>query len=257
MSSALQILTTRNFNGLSFDCYHEDGQDVGDFWATSEQIGQLLGYKRPANAITKIHKQNKARLDKFSTNAVMAQVEGNRTVTRDVTVYNFKGLLEICRYSQQPKANAVIDWLWEIADELRRTGMIAQRNEIKRLSSEVDELHKKIDEMYPFQVLGAMVLAQKGSMTFQGAAQLLSQHGIETGQNRLFQYCRYKKLLCSRKGKQWNKPTQKAIDKGLLNLEISGGFNAITVVTPEGMKYLANELGSEQYPLLMLIAHKD
>ena len=186
MSSALQILTTRNFNGLSFDCYHEDGQDVGDFWATSEQIGQLLGYEYPDVAIRKIYKRNKARLDKFSTRTILFRVEGDRTITRDVRVYNFKGLLEICRYSQQPKANAVIDWLWEIADELRRTGMIAQRNEIKRLSSEVDTLHKKIDEMYPLQVLGAMVLAQKGSMTFQGAAQLLSQHGIETGQNRLF-----------------------------------------------------------------------
>ena len=253
MSSALQILTTRNFNGLAFDCYYEDGQDVGDFWATREQIGQLLGYENPSIAIGLIHKRNKKRLDKFSTLFKMNNVEGDRTVTRDVRVYNFKGLLEICRYSQQPRANAVIDWLWEIADELRRTGMIAQRNEIKRLSNEVDELHKKIDGMYPLQVLGAMVLAQKGSMTFQGAAQLLSQHGIETGQNRLFQYCRDKKLLCSRKGKQWNKPTQKAIDKGLLNLEISGGFNAITVVTPEGMKYLANELGAEQYPLLMLV----
>ena len=264
MSSALQILTTRNFNGLSFDCYHEDGQDVGDFWATREQIGQLLEYENPRDSIKKIHKRNRERLDKFSRVVQVVNVKkgGDKTTpplgnVQEAIVYNFKGLLEICRYSQQPKANAVIDWLWEIADELRRTGMIAQRNEIKRLSNEVDELHKKIDEMYPLQVLGAMVLAQKGSMTFQGAAQLLSQHGIETGQNRLFQYCRDKKLLCSRKGKQWNKPTQKAIDKGLLNLEISGGFNSITVVTPEGMKYLANELGSEQYPLLMLIAHKD
>ena len=37
-------------------------------------------------------------------------------------VYNFKGLLEICRYSNQPKANAVMDFLWNIADEIRRTG---------------------------------------------------------------------------------------------------------------------------------------
>ena len=253
MANELQILTTRNFNGLSFDCYHEDGQDVGDFWATREQIGQLLGYKYPEIAIGKIHKRNKARLDKFSTLTKMVNVEGDRTVTRDVTVYNFKGLLEICRYSQQPRANAVIDWLWEIADELRRTGMIALNNEVNRLLREVAELRTKIVEMTPLNVLGSVVLAQKVSVSFQSAAQFLAQHGFDIGQNRLFHYCRDKKLLCSRKGKQWNKPTQKAIDKGLLNLEISGGFNAITVVTPEGMKYLANELGSEQYPLLMLI----
>ena len=52
----------------------------------------------------------------------MSQVEGNRTVTREVIVYNFKDLLEICRYSNQPKANAVMDFLWAVADEIRRTG---------------------------------------------------------------------------------------------------------------------------------------
>ena len=260
MTNALQILTTRNFNGLSFDCYHEDGQDIGDFWATREQIGQLLEYKNPRKAIKDIHTRNRERLDKFSQIAVMAnptkrgaQNEPPLGNAQEAIVYNFKGLLEICRYSQQPKANAVIDWLWEIADELRRTGMLALNSEVNRLSHEVAELKAKIDEMIPLNILGTVVLAQKGSISVQSAAQFLAQHGFDIGQNRLFHYCRDKKLLCSRKGKQWNKPTQKAIDKGLLNLEVNGGFNATVVVTPDGMQYLANELTAEQHPLLMLI----
>ena len=248
----MELLTTRTFNGIELQCYR-NVTDNEDFWATREQIGQLLGYKYPEIAIGKIHKRNKERLDKFSTLTKMVNVEGSRTVTRDVTVYNFKGLLEICRYSQQPKANAVIDWLWEIADELRRTGMLALNNEVNRLSHEVAELKAKIDEMIPLNILGTVVLAQKGSISVQSAAQFLAQHGFDIGQNRLFHYCRDKKLLCSRKGKQWNKPTQKAIDKGLLNLEVNGGFNATVVVTPDGMQYLANELTAEQHPLLMLI----
>ena len=39
-----------------------------------------------------------------------------------MTVYSFKGLLEVCRYSNQPKANDVMDFLWNIADEIRKTG---------------------------------------------------------------------------------------------------------------------------------------
>ena len=173
------------------------------------------------------------------------------------TVYNFKGLLEICRYSQQPKANLVIDWLWEIADELRRTGTLALTSQISRLQAENTELKTQIAEMYPLQVLGATVMAQKGSVTFQSAAQFLAQHGLDIGQNRLFRYCRDNKLLCSRKGKQWNKPTQKAIEKGLINLEVNNGFNAIAVVTPEGMKYLASALGVEQYPLAIFFDAAD
>ncbi len=41
----MEILTTRNFNGVALDCYK--GNDNNDFWATREQIGQLLGYSHP------------------------------------------------------------------------------------------------------------------------------------------------------------------------------------------------------------------
>ncbi|MBR1603989.1 MAG: phage antirepressor KilAC domain-containing protein [Synergistaceae bacterium] len=254
MTNALQVLTTRNLNGVKFNCYHEDGQDAGDFWATREQIGELLGYDDPKNAITKIHSRNKARLDKFLKRCqIVTPMKGARTAI----VYNFKGLLEICRYSNQPKANAVIDWLWKIANELRRTGTLALASQISRLQAENAELKTQIANMYPLHVLGATVMAQKGSVTFQSAAQFLAQHGLDIEQNRLFRFCRNKKLLCSRKGRQYNKPTQKAINKGLLNLEVNNGFNAIAVVTPEGMKYLTAELGVEQYPLLMLIDAAD
>ena len=96
MTNALQVLATRNLNGVKLNCYHKDGQDAGDFWATREQIGELLGYEDPKNAITKIHSRNKARLDKFSKRCqIVTPMKGTRTAI----VYNFKGLLEIYRYS--------------------------------------------------------------------------------------------------------------------------------------------------------------
>ena len=189
----------------------------------------------------------------------MTQVERNRTVTRDVIVYNFKGLLEICRYSNQPKANAVMDWLWKIADELRRTGTLALTIQISKLQAENAELKNKMADMYALNILWLTVLAQKCSITFQTAAQLLAQHGMDTGQNRFFRGCRVDKLLCSRKGSQWNRPTQKAIERGLINLEISrmGGFNFVLIITPKGMEYLAKKLSTEQCPLLMFIDAAD
>ncbi|MBR1437327.1 MAG: phage antirepressor KilAC domain-containing protein, partial [Synergistaceae bacterium] len=94
------------------------------------------------------------------------------------------------------------------------------------------ELKKELEETRPFTNLGRIVLAQSGSVSMQSAAHFLCQHGFETGQNRLFRLFREKKLLCSRKGRQWNQPTQKAIEQGLLNTEISGGFRAVAMVTP-------------------------
>lgn len=117
----LQLYTTKTYNGIEFDCYIEAGQ-TSDFWATRTQIGELLGYVDPRIAIAKIHERNQERLDKFSTVTKLVTHEEGRTVTREVVLYNFKGLLEICRYSNQPKADAIMDWLWEVADEIRRTG---------------------------------------------------------------------------------------------------------------------------------------
>ena len=119
----LVLVKSADFNGVALDCYVEPNQqDAGDFWATRTQIGQLLGYADPMRAIAHLHDRNRERLDKFSTVVNLSTVEGSREVSRDVVVYNFKGLLEICRYSDQPIANEVIDKLWEIADEIRRTG---------------------------------------------------------------------------------------------------------------------------------------
>ena len=129
----MQLLTTKHFNGYALDCYIEPEQE-GNFWATREQIGTLLEYEYPREAVGKIHQRNKERLDRFSSEVNLTTEAGLRTVM----VYSFKGLLEICRYSQQPKADAVMDWLWEVADEIRRTGSYSIRQ--NTTSAQVDPM---------------------------------------------------------------------------------------------------------------------
>ena len=268
----LVLLKTADFNGIGLDCYK--GDDESEFWATREQIGRLLGYKNPMHAIKDIHVRNKERLDKFSTGLILRQVEGNRTVTREVIVYNFKGLLEICRYSNQPKANAVIDFLWEIADDIRKHGMYLSpqlrelmkdnphvvdtlvKNYLK-LKDRVNDLEKQIADCQSYTVLGKIVAQWPGCITFGDGAHLLSSKGIHTGQNRLMKKARELGLLCKRKGKQWNQPTQKAIDKDLISTAISGGFKTIPMLTPAGLQFFTELLANEEYPLLVLITKAD
>ena len=180
----MQLLATKEFNGLQFDCYQDDSQQNNEnaFWATREQVGKLLGYVDPDVAIRKIHMRNKKRLDKFATSTKLVRVEGNRTVTREVIMYNFKGLLEICRYSQQPNANAVIDVLWEIADEIRKHGIFLSPKVMEiyhnnpnafdklldRFISSQEELSKlkvQIAHDQSYTTLGKIVMAQAGYPT--------------------------------------------------------------------------------------------
>ena len=78
MDNELKLLTTRNFNGVEFNCYGADGSNDGDFWATREQIGQLLEYSDPDASIRNIHSRNRERLNKFSTRINLIQVEGTK-----------------------------------------------------------------------------------------------------------------------------------------------------------------------------------
>ena len=137
MSNNLVLVKSAHYNGLTLDCYVESNNASDDFWATREQIGALLEYAEPEPSIKNIHHRNKERLDKFSTSIKVIRVEGERSVAREVTLYNFKGLLEICRFSNQPKANDVMDWLWNVADEIRRTGSFSLKKEDPALPSGV------------------------------------------------------------------------------------------------------------------------
>ena len=150
MSNELELVTSKQFDGHALDCYAEPEQeDKGNFWATREQIGTLLGYAEPSKAISNLHERNNERLDKFSTTLKLRKVEGSREVMREVIVYNFKGLLEICRYSQQPKANDIMDWLFDVADEIRRTGSYSLKNNVEELGIKKAEILQALIGMCP------------------------------------------------------------------------------------------------------------
>ena len=274
----LHLATTRNFNGNELACYvDEKPTDEYDFWATREQIGRFLGYSKPRDAIRMIHKRNKERLNKFSTIVKMpnpSRVEQNEPPLKNmqaITVYNFKGLLEICRFSNQPTANQVIDILWDIANEIRKKGyfvlpgqalgldVLSEENKLLRqqvdlLQTQNNSLKKFIQDNSSFTLLGQAITPAKGIFSFAEGAKLFAQHGIKIGQNRLVQRARDKKLIAKRKGRQHNQPTQMAIEKGYFVMVVPFGSKGTPYLTMKGMQFFANELAHEQYPLLALIA---
>ena len=85
----------------------------GELWITREQIGKFLGYKNPADAMARIHTKHSDRLGNFSK-----RINTPNSETRKVIAYSFKGLLEICRWSRQPNADAILDCLWELIEEI-------------------------------------------------------------------------------------------------------------------------------------------
>ena len=54
-----------------------------------------------------------------SVTKLVTQV-GNHTEERELFCYNLRGVMEICRFSRQPKADAFMDFCWDIMESLMR-----------------------------------------------------------------------------------------------------------------------------------------
>jgi prophage antirepressor-like protein len=113
------LIRTEVFGKVHCDFYR-DGN--GDIWLTRNQIGEALEYRNPNDAIKDIHLRHQERLDKFSRVVQIALPSGGKQKTY---LYMFKGLYEICRWSQQPKADSFIDWAWDVIENIR-TGNIKE-----------------------------------------------------------------------------------------------------------------------------------
>lgn len=266
----MELVTTREFNGVALQCYRDEvNQD--DFWATREQIGKLLEYTDPSDAVAKIHRRNKERLDKYSRTGQFVHPLGG---VQESTVYNFKGLLEICRYSNQPKANDVIDFLWEVADEIRQKGLYLSPQAKEKIISNPDFIIKLCEEIKieraKNDALAAQVEADKPKVAFADAvdssktsiligslAKLISQNGIKIGPIKLFAWLREHGYLISCKGERWNFPKQIYIDRGLFDLKTtliqnSDGTTKIThttKVTGKGQIYFINGFVSGKFKI--------
>lgn len=108
----LQLATTEKFGELDCNFYRDINYNV---LMTREQIGSALEYSEPQKAIDKIHTRHKDRLDKFSITTTLVGKTGQEYMT---TFYSEKGIMEICRWSRQPKADAFMDFTWDIMSNL-------------------------------------------------------------------------------------------------------------------------------------------
>ena len=79
----------------------------------------------PDDALSKIHKRHFDRLDPLSTVARLASTDGKYY---DTILYNERGVMEICRWSNKPKANLFMDWVWAIIEKYRHNELQSQLN---------------------------------------------------------------------------------------------------------------------------------
>lgn len=162
-NNSMTVITSKSFGALNVDVYQNDKYQ---YYMTREQIGAALEYRDPRIAIYKIHQRNADRLDPLSSVTKLVTQVGNHTEERELFCYNLRGVMEICRFSRQPKADAFMDFCWDIMESLMRGDSVlatpkmdavlskefidvrlhALFDSMKNLQSELDSTRKDLSE---------------------------------------------------------------------------------------------------------------
>lgn len=119
---------------------------------------------------------------------------------------------------------------------------------IESLKQDNAALLEDNERMKPKEVFADAVTASHTSILIGDLAKLLRQNGVNTGQKRLFEQLRADGYLVKRKGSDWNMPTQKAVNMGILevketvitNLDGSTRITRTPKVTGKGQQYFVN-----------------
>lgn len=140
----LVLVEQRNVNNVLVDGYYGSKEA----WFTRFQIGEALEYADPQHSITLIHNQHKERLDNFSRRSQIETPSGRQ----EGFVYSTRGVLEICRWSKQPKADMVMDALYDMAESVTEKGyytVMSAEETIKALAKGMEYDHFMEDVVFP------------------------------------------------------------------------------------------------------------
>ncbi|MGX9756224.1 phage antirepressor [Clostridioides difficile] len=177
------------------------------------------------------------------------------------------GLYEVLMQSRKPIAKQFKKEVKKILKEIRKTGgyihttkdmsddeimaralQVAQKT-IEKKSREIEEKDKVIQLQQPKVLFADAVLSSENSILVGELAKILKQNGVDTGQNRLFDWLRDNGYLIKRKGEDYNIPTQKSMNLGIMevkkrvinNPDGSTKVTRTVKITGKGQVYFVNK----------------
>ncbi|KAA9291236.1 phage antirepressor [Aerococcus urinae] len=218
-----------------------------------KDVTNILGYQNASKALRDhVDKEDKLNNESLSS---LGQRGG--------WLINESGLYSLILKSKLPSAKRFKRWVTsEVLPAIRKHGaymtdekaydITHNPNALADLLLQAGEQLKQKDlvikEMQPKALFADAVETSHTSILVGELAKILKQNGVETGQNRLFQWLRDKGYLIARKGTDRNMPTQKSMELGLFEIKertINNPNGTVTVtktpkVTGKGQTYFIN-----------------
>ncbi|MCT8895923.1 phage antirepressor KilAC domain-containing protein [Clostridioides difficile] len=132
--------------------------------------------------------------------------------------------------------------------------LLIEVEEKEQLQVENQEKDKVIQLQQPKVLFADAVSASNNSILVGELAKLIKQNGVDIGQNRLFAWMRENGYLIKRKGEDYNIPTQKSMNLGIMevkkrvinNPDGSTKVTRTVKITGKGQVYFVNKFKSSK-----------
>lgn len=169
---------------------------------------------------------------------------GGRTIEHNITIPMAK---ELCMLQRNEKGKMFRQYFIKIEEAWNSPEMVMKRA-LEFADKKIKQLTEKITADAPKVLFAEAVSVSKVSILIGELAKLLKQNGVETGQNRLFEWLRANGYLIKRNGTDFNMPTQRSMEMGLFEIKETvithsdghTSVNKTTKVTGKGQQYFVN-----------------
>ena len=241
-----------NYNGNEVRTIQKDGET----WWVLKDVCAVLGISDVRRVAERLD------VDEWSQTPVSDRLGRSQ----DTYIINESGLYNVILRSDKPEAKPFRKWVTsEVLPSIRKHGayMTPQKIEevllnpdtIIKLATELKAeqekrvaLESKVEQDKPLVAFANSVSVAKTSILVGELAKLLKQNGVDMGQNRLFAWMRENGYLISRKGTDYNMPTQRSMEMKLFEIKettISHGDGHTSIsktpkVTGKGQIYFIN-----------------
>lgn len=157
---------------------------------------------------------------------------------QQATFINESNLYKVIFQSRKKEAEKFTEWVTnEVLPSIRKNGgyianqenlsdnelmakaLLVAQNTINNKNKQLEEAHKKIEIDSGKVLFAECVESSRTSILVGELAKIMKQNGIDIGQNRLFKWLRYNKYLISRRGTDFNMPTQNSMNMGLFEIK--------------------------------------
>lgn len=239
-------LQSFTFEGNGVQTIQHDGLT----WFKANSVTNILGISNTTQAIQ--------RLDEDERSMFNIGRQGNTNFISEAGLYKLIGA------SRKPAAKKFNRWVThEVLPSIRQTGSytVQQQPQLPQSFAEALQLAadqaKQLEVQKPKVLFAESVATSNSTILVGDLAKIISGNGVAIGANRLFSWMRQNHYLISRRGSDWNMPTQRSMNMGLFQIKetvINRSDGSPTVsktarVTGKGQQYFIKKFLGETYPV--------